>query len=264
MQDKQLIFGLGTGRCGTFSLTKLLNAQPGFNIGHESYVLPWEPDYGKLPMALDHFLALSGERVGDVSYSWLSYVPQILADHPDAKFICLYRERELVAKSFFNNTPGRNLWTDPKSEYWKEEWEDRDTDVYFPRYNADKLEAIGEYWETYWDRATILAAFNPDNFRMWHTEALNSLEGQTELFDFIGLSKFGRNYDIGVRVNVSNGAFITCTPVVSSGGGLCNVCGAVKADWRIMDERLGTFMYVCDPCKMQNKNLGRFHDSVTI
>ncbi len=260
---KQLIFGLGTGRCGTFSLTKLLNAQPSITIGHEACPLPWIPNYDELSLALDKFLATDSLRVGDVAYWWLPYVAAILADYHDAKFICLYRARELVTKSFFNNTPGRNLWTDPKSKHWKEEWEDRDTDVYFPRYNIDKLEAIGEYWDEYWERANTWAGLCPNNFGFWHVDILNSEEGQSDIFDFIGIPKQERKYDVGVRINVSEQTLTTKSPVIDRGIP-CNFCDENKADWRLTNEKLNAFVYTCDPCEKYDKKLGRFQNSVIV
>ncbi len=101
---------------------------------------------------------------------------------------------------------------------------------------------------------------------MWHTEALNSLEGQTQIFDFIGLPKSERKYHVGVKVNVSEENLITRTPTatVSNGGSPCNFCDENKADWRLTNEKANVFVYACDPCRKYGKNLGRFQNSVTI
>ena len=40
-KNKKIIFGLGTGRCGTMSLSKLLSHQKNSIISHELGGLPW-------------------------------------------------------------------------------------------------------------------------------------------------------------------------------------------------------------------------------
>ncbi len=262
--DKQLIFGLGTGRCGTVSLTKLLNAQPGTEITHEAYTLPWEPDETKFYNSIHTILTLNAGRVGDVAYYWLPYVSRILADHHDAKFICLYRDKKLVVKSFVNHTPGRNYWTEPDGDYWLDEWEHRDTDLSFPRYNADKPDAISEYWEEYWTRANTWAGLCPNNFRLWNIEALNSESGQTEIFDFIGIPRRERIYDVGIRINATEDPLIAKYPMAIPDTISCNFCDDSKAMWRIRNLKNGTFTYVCQECEESGERLGSFKESIIV
>ena len=45
---QRIILGTGTGRCGSFSLARLLNQQPGVQVSHEDPpLLPWEPVEGR-------------------------------------------------------------------------------------------------------------------------------------------------------------------------------------------------------------------------
>ena len=51
---RRLVIGLGTGRCGTVSLSRLLNAQPDAQVRHELRpYLPWAVDEALLARKLD-------------------------------------------------------------------------------------------------------------------------------------------------------------------------------------------------------------------
>lgn len=264
MTAKQLIFGLGTGRCGTFSLTKLLNAQPGTEITHEAYTLPWEPDEIKFYNGIHSILGPDSGRVGDVAYYWLPYVSRILADYPDAKFVCLYRDKALVVESHFNNTPGRNYWTEPDSVHWSDKWEHRDADVAFPRYNAGKREALAEYWDEYWTRTNTWAGLCPNNFRLWNVDVLNNEEGQAEIFDFINIPERERIYEVGVRVNVTeNEPLIIRHSITIPGSIPCGFCDN-PAVWRLNNETNGSFAYTCERCEETEERLRSFRNSITV
>ena len=92
--NKKLIFGLGTGRCGTVSLSELLNIQAGFAVTHESEpLLPWEFDKKAIEKKLEQLLQYEGAVVGDVAFYYLPYVEYILSGYANAKFICLKRDK---------------------------------------------------------------------------------------------------------------------------------------------------------------------------
>ena len=88
--------GLGSGRCGTLSLSTLLDAQYQVNVTHErGFRLPWNPVDYYLTLTLDSlFKQYMGAWVGDVAYWYLPYVERILQLYPDTKFVCLRRDRE--------------------------------------------------------------------------------------------------------------------------------------------------------------------------
>jgi hypothetical protein len=133
----QLVFGMGTGRCGTVTLAQLLRAQPGCGatFSHEQHpLLPWtQPSSRALLRAADarvrHLLqrrlrwdargADAGKQpgaahatplVGDVASFYLPYTEAILAIEPAARFIILQRSRAAVAASFARKDPGVDLW----------------------------------------------------------------------------------------------------------------------------------------------------------
>jgi hypothetical protein len=130
-----LVFGLGTGRCGTLSLQSLLNAQQGVACFHELNpgIMAWQ---GALPsvlcvlngftgiltgrelaLPLDLVAAHRTDRdgpmrtvssqtrpavVGDVASYYLPYVEDIIQRVAKVRFVCLRREKAATAASFIN------------------------------------------------------------------------------------------------------------------------------------------------------------------
>ncbi|MDQ7031611.1 MAG: galactosyltransferase-related protein [Desulfonauticus sp.] len=185
---KYLIIGLGAERSNTVSLCKMLNQIPSSFFVHEGFMLPW---YGKEKEALfklEKFLDSTEKKyVGDVGFYWLPYVECVLKQFPDAKFICLKRDKEETIKSFLKKTEGRNHWIKHDGKKWKNDyiW-----DRCFPKYEVeDKEEALKLYWEEYYNRASYLEKKYPKNFRIFNITVLNSSESFMEILDFIGAPK---------------------------------------------------------------------------
>lgn len=143
----QVVLGLGTGRCGTLSLWKLLSAQDGATVTHEAtqggdaatrnHSLP-APTWTPLPSLaqrtrvarahLRHYHAmappaaaaaqadphsaaaastLQQRLVGDVWSAHLPYAEQYLKLDPTAKLVVLERPRSEVVASFANKSSPR-------------------------------------------------------------------------------------------------------------------------------------------------------------
>src|SRR5690554_2173097 len=102
-EGREIVIGLGTGRCGSHALAALLNAQRGAAVRHEMRpLLPWRrasSDASRARVARI-FRELHGSLVGDVCSSYLPYAQDCLSDHPRLKLVCLKREKEAVVKSF--------------------------------------------------------------------------------------------------------------------------------------------------------------------
>lgn len=124
-----IVIGLGTGRCGTASLAKLLNEQPGALCFHEMNpscvrfagtprpILNTIDEFQTIldggdpsnlivdlsravaAQAYDRLCRLNSIRLlGDIAYYHLSYVDAIAEHNADVRFICLRRdENETVA-----------------------------------------------------------------------------------------------------------------------------------------------------------------------
>jgi len=125
-----VLFGLGCGRCGTKSLSRLLNAQPATVCFHEMNpsAMAWQGAGDTVLSLLRDFSAiLAGEvravtvdrnspnrdyasdrlheldritHIGDVASYYLPYVERILEFDPSAKFPCLKRDRDEVIDSY--------------------------------------------------------------------------------------------------------------------------------------------------------------------
>lgn len=198
----RLLIGLGSGRSGTVSLSRFLDAQPDSFIVHEGaydsfirfshgHLLPWEVDRSKFERWLRGLeRAARGARFcGDVASYLLPYVPLIRAAHPDTRFLCLRRSREETVRSFMRKTPGVNPWITHDGTLWRHyRW-----DKIFPKVRAtEKAAAIGEYWDVYYAQAEAYERQFPNSFRIFDIVALNTREGQGALLDFAGFPRTGR------------------------------------------------------------------------
>ena len=201
---KNLIIGLGTGRCGTTSLARLLSLQPDSFFVHEGeftknkyyhFLLPWNVDLSKLIEWEKKIKQVSGDNIfyGDVGSYFIQYVCDILKKYPTTRFICLKREKELVVQSFMKKTRGRNHWMERIPWYQARDiiW-----DKIFPRFDvSSKKEAIALYWNIYYVMASDFEKRFPENFKVFPTEFLNSVSGMNEILDFAGIHASGRVLD---------------------------------------------------------------------
>ena len=191
--DKHLIIGLGTGRCGTVSLSKFLNEQPDAMILHEGALesrrelISWYDDDEHVTSWLAELESLSADSkfFGDTGYYFLPYVETIWKAYPNAHFVCFERERDGVVRSFLKKTSdNRHFWYDHQGKGFRR---DATWDKTFPKFDeVDKAKAIGLYWDMYHEEATRLASLRPDAFRIFPMTVLNSTSGRAELLDFVG------------------------------------------------------------------------------
>lgn len=192
MSTKQLIIGLGTGRCGTVSLSRFLNDQPEAFVIHEGayedmrILFPWEGTAEAVTDWLQQLAGFAGEQpfFGDTGSYYLPYVEPILSAFPGARFICFERERASVVRSFATKTGKRNHWYEHKGKRWKK---DTRWDASFPKFDEqDKETAIGMYWDLYHEMSTDLSEKYPGHFRIFPMTIINSEAGRAELLDFVG------------------------------------------------------------------------------
>ena len=84
--NKKLVFGLGTGRCGTHSLADLFNSQKNFEVTHElgdNPVLNWAFNDECLEFYLNKITNRQSNHVGDVAFYLLPYVEAIINQFPE-------------------------------------------------------------------------------------------------------------------------------------------------------------------------------------
>ena len=160
----QHIIGLGTGRCGTRSLAKLLGLQPGVYATHEAApVLRWydEIDPGR-HIRVSHSDA---EIIADVGFYYLPHVERIRQEFSGVRFICLQRDRDETVDSFCRQLPRSKDWFHDAGSPWS---------VSFPtiRVNSFRDQAAA-YWDGYYALADQLEQ-SGDDFRIFPTEALTN------------------------------------------------------------------------------------------
>lgn len=200
MPEKKLIFGLGTGRCGTHSLRDLLNGQFDSFITHESGdipLLPWAVDEQKIKQLLSVINKRKYMYVGDVSFYMLPYCEYILKVYPDSKFICLKRGKVDTIKSYCEKTQGRNHWqTHCGTKYKNCEW-----DKCYPKYSCNsKEEAIGLYYDDYYSTVESLADRYPNSIKILNMQELNTTSGVRSILGFVGIPEEKMVVTTNVRV----------------------------------------------------------------
>lgn len=204
MITPKYIFGLGTGRCGTWSLHRLLAAQPSMQAWHESGSLTWEPDPALLWRLLERHrgMAPAGIRfVSNVSFFFLPYVSEIMSHFTAPRMICMERDREEVVESFMAHMPHINHWTAHDSIHWNPRDKPLNSSIMFPSYDLPKREAIGAYWDDYHAAAEYWAAKFPECFRVYNVDALNHHQSVKEILDFIGIPEAEQKVFVGVKLN---------------------------------------------------------------
>jgi hypothetical protein len=92
-------------------------------------------------------------------------------------------------KSFITRTPfhkTRNFWQEHDGSVYRLDpvW-----DSTFPKFEAASIsEAIGKYWDYYYQEAEKAEQRHPEHFRIFPIEAMSNPGRQKEILSFIGLS----------------------------------------------------------------------------
>lgn len=188
MNQPQIVFGLGTGRCGTTSLAHLLNHQRKAMVFHEihGYRLAWSDSEDRIERFLSWAMQQSRyELVGDVAFAYLPYVSHFLHLEPAIHFVCLQRDRAATLNSYLRFTKARKHWMQrDRPTSFGSRWHQC-----FPKYDAvSKVEAIGYFWDDYYSTARDLERVYAGSFRIFATQTLNTEEGQRSILEFAGIS----------------------------------------------------------------------------
>ena len=199
--NKQLIISIGTGRCGSVSLSKFLSAQEYVSVLHEGRLdshkirklIKWENDEDNLFEWLEFLLSLDENKfVGDTGMYYLPYIEQIIDKYPQVKIIVMERDKEEVVKSYIKKTTGRNHWFDHDGKEWDK---DDKWDPCYPKYDiSNKEKALEKYWEDYKSQTDNLILKFPDKIKKWTIQSLNTLNGKNEILNFL-------NYNLDRNIN---------------------------------------------------------------
>jgi len=166
------VIGLGSGRCGTKTLAKLLDGCDYYSAKHEpGNPLPWRINKTRFEnhqQKLDKYDAIVALYYGRY---WELF--------DNANFIVLQRDKWETIQSFLDITPGRDHWSDPADEIW---------DQAFPSYNdLDKPNSISRYYRNYYEMM-------PDDALWVKTKNLSDKETQDKIFDVAEIPEKDRNY----------------------------------------------------------------------
>ena len=93
---KQLIISIGSGRCGSVSLSKFLSAQKLTNVIHEGRIddkkirklIKWENDENELFKWLEYLISFDNSKfIGDTGMYFLPYIQKIIQKYPSVKIL---------------------------------------------------------------------------------------------------------------------------------------------------------------------------------
>lgn len=202
---RQIILGMGAGQCGLNLLSEILQKQPDCKMTYEQWpVLPWKRR-SNLPGIRERIArwqeTCTESIVGDVAAFYLPYVEEAIEYDSTIRMICLKRPRsEMVAAlARFVDTTCKvptNHWSEipPKGWYHDPLWTQT-----FPQYaTSDRDEAIGLYWDEYYQRANNLAERYPSHFLLMDTDELTEMAGVRKLLEFVGIP---RDVQVPIAVN---------------------------------------------------------------
>lgn len=196
----RVVLGLGTGRCGSTSLSAVLATVAGSCSTHENPpLINWSPDDEQVRFHMRRFKALAEFMVlvFDSSHWWLNALPQFLCDFPDGKIIGLCREPEACVESFMrikgNGRGSINHWAPAENRIWVKHFYDPTYPTYALPDNSDKdpdaakRELLRSYVREYNARLAALHDRMPKKVMLIRTEELNEPMQQQKIFDFVGL-----------------------------------------------------------------------------
>lgn len=187
------IFGMGTGRCGTHSLAKLIDLQFDTICLHEPLRHEVEWDYKE-----EHALAIinhvkrlgeDSDNVGSVALNYLPYVERLNQEFPDARFVILKRNKRDTVKSYLKwigeDKGFKNHWMEHDGTYWNHD----DWDNCYPKFHTDDInQAVQMYWDLYYKRAAELEAQMP-NLKVFWMSDLNDNKTVAKILDFCGFEQ---------------------------------------------------------------------------
>lgn len=203
------VIGMGTGRCGTVTFTKLINMQDSFRATHETFhgVASWR--FSDLYFdKLENYIV---KGFSDVSLYNLPYVDNLIKFFPTLKFVCLKRDKDETVQSYINKTSenskgnARNHWTNRASIHWEGyDWRiDPVWDKCYPKFSLPKIDAIRSYWDLYYEKSEFLEKKYPNSFKVFDMNyVLNQREGQSELLSFMGINEVDKKFLLKEKMNI--------------------------------------------------------------
>jgi hypothetical protein len=197
----RLIIGVGTGRCGTKSLTRLLAGQPQTSATHERYGhrVRWGCPPALWPLRLWQDTGRAPAPVqAEVAFYWVPQVRAFLrwgdATERPVRVVGLRRGREATIASYLRWKQNGDHWRRRTArEEPPEEW-----DHCYPSYDeTEKAAAIGRFWDDVYGR---LAEIRDERLRVFPTEALNDPEGVEAILRHCGYDRAPSEEEVGIQI----------------------------------------------------------------
>ena len=199
--EKQLVIGAGTGRCGTTTLAKLLDLQPGGVVTHERLAskFHWNKPAEAQRKILQTFRSCDRGLVGDVALQHGCCMP-FWCDQ-GAKLIVMKRDIPGYLASWKRKAGNRNNWQPPG-----EGGTPRKARWYhcFPKFSghANRKEALIAYWNFYYNELVPpVAEAYPDQVLVCYVDVFNTVRGQRQLLDFCGVPREEQVIKVGMKKN---------------------------------------------------------------
>lgn len=192
-----LVLGMGTGRCGTVTLSTLLSSQLGCSnssFTHESPpILPWNTNARMVQQHITELLQrrrCDGGVVGDVALFYLMSARLILETYPDTRIIVLQRDRSAVVQSYARRHKTCNLWADcPHTACTQTELDWLPAFPKFPCLASSPIsDGVSLYYDAYANEVARLALEYPLNVRVFESPAI--FHNETTQFEMLHWAGF--------------------------------------------------------------------------
>jgi hypothetical protein len=197
----KLIIGVGTGRCGTKSLVRLLGQQPATHATHERFQdrVRWNGPSGLWPLRLWQDTARrEGPPIrAEVALHWTPHVETLLkwADQSGRvlRVVGLKRDREETIESYLRWKPDADHWSyHAHRSQSADDWDH----CYPPEMEAEsKREAIGLFWDRVYG---ILESIEDERVKVFQTEELNTEDGVRSILWHCGYED--PTLDVGIQI----------------------------------------------------------------
>ena len=204
----KLIVGVGTGRCGTKSLVRLLDQQPATCATHERYEdhVRWNCPKNLWPLRLWHDAVSEVEAEGpqsdarvqaEVALHWTPHIRTLLEwadrDERPLRVVGLKRGREETIDSYMRWKPDADHWSYHAHRLQPiDDWDH----CYPPAVEAEsKREAIGLFWDRVY---SSLEAIEDERVSVFRTEDLNTEGGVRSILGHCGYED--PVVDVGIQI----------------------------------------------------------------
>ena len=220
--DTKFVFGLGTGRSGSTSLTAILQRIPNSYVSHECPSrIWWKGDKETVKWHLDRMKLIAGNFsiCGDVSHWWLPYARFLLESLPNSVFLAVKRSKDQTVESFLRLNGGDrmgsiNHWSDHDGTFYRRtKWFNT-----YPSYKFSNMtDCIFAYWDDYYSQCETLSKEFPNRFVIIPIEQLNDKSHVNYYLNKMGLPQICDFLSVQLnKKTTSDGVSMVPSPFLTS------------------------------------------------